>query len=267
MEIFEYSFFRNALAGLMLISIASAVIGTYIVVRRLMFVAGGITHACFGGLGLGYFLGVNTIAMAGVFAIASALGVEWMSTRQKIREDSAISVVWALGMAIGIVFIFLTSGYVPELNAFLFGNILTISNTDLWIFSGFLIVMLAFMTIFFRLIEACAFDADYCKTLGLPVRTINGIMMVLISISIVLTLKLIGIMLLMSLFAIPQMIAEVFTSRLKPMMLIAALASMACSVLGLFVSYISDVPASATIVITLITIYALIRIYAKIAKR
>lgn len=265
MEIFEYSFFQNALAGLILISIASAVIGTYVVVRRLMFVAGGITHACFGGLGLGYFLGVNTIAMAGVFAVASALGVEWMSAK-RVREDSAISVVWALGMAIGILFIFLTSGYVPELNSFLFGNILTISNTDLWIFAGFLIIMLAFISVFFRIIEACAFDADYCKTLGMPVRTINGIMMVIVSISIVLTLKLIGIMLLMSLFSIPQMIAEIFTTRLKPMMIIAAASSMACSIAGLFISYATNVPASATIVITLIAVYAIVRLLASRRK-
>ena len=124
MEILEYTFFRNALLGLMLISVASAVIGTYVIVRRLMFVSGGVTHACFGGLGLGYYLGMNPLLMAGVFAVGSSLGVEWVSTRYHVREDSAISVVWALGMAIGVLFIFLTPGYVPELNNFLFGSIL-----------------------------------------------------------------------------------------------------------------------------------------------
>ena len=124
MEIFGFAFFRNALIGLMLVSIASAIVGTYVVTRRLMFVTGGITHACFGGLGLGYYIGMNPIIAAGAFAIASALGVEWMSARRHIREDSAISVIWALGMAAGVIFIFLTSGYVPELNSFLFGNLL-----------------------------------------------------------------------------------------------------------------------------------------------
>lgn len=123
--LFEYQFFINALIGVLLISAAAAMIGTYIVTRRLVAISGGVTHACFGGLGLGCFLGVNPMLTAGIFAVASALGVEWLSDRHKVREDSAIAVVWAVGMAVGVVFVFLTPGFVPELNSFLFGNILT----------------------------------------------------------------------------------------------------------------------------------------------
>ena len=148
MEIFEYTFFQNALIGLLLVSIASALIGTYVVARRMMFVAGGVTHASFGGLGLGYFLGISPILTAGVFAVASAVGVEWLSTRQRVREDSAISVVWALGMALGILFVFLTPGYVPELQSFLFGNILTITHSDLLLFAGFLVALLVVTALF-----------------------------------------------------------------------------------------------------------------------
>ena len=267
MEIFEYAFFRNALAGLVLVGISSAIVGTYVVTRRLMFVTGGITHACFGGLGFGYYIGINPIIAAGVFAVASALGVEWMSGRQRVREDSAISVIWALGMAVGVVFIFLTSGYVPELNSFLFGNLLTISSVDLWVFGGFLVLLLGVMSLFYRPIVACAFDADYACTINLPVRLVNGMMIVLVSICVVLTLKLIGIMLLMSLFAIPQMIAEVFTSRFKPMLVLASAASLVCSVSGLFISYWSNVPASATIVVTLIAVYAAARLLSSSLKR
>ena len=199
MEIFEYSFFQNALAALLLVGIASAVVGTYVVARRMMFVAGGVTHASFGGLGLGYFLGVNPVVTAGLFAVASAVGVEWLSTRQRVREDSAISVVWALGMALGILFVFLTPGYVPELQSFLFGNILTVSHTDLAVFAAFLVLLLAVMALLHRPIVACAFDSDYARTIGMPVALINGLMTILVAVCIVLTLKLIGIMLLMSL--------------------------------------------------------------------
>ena len=115
MEIFGYDFFRNAFAGMLLLSVASAIIGTYIVTRRLVSISGGITHACFGGLGLGYFLGLNPVLMAAVFAVGSSLGVQWMSRRHRVREDSAIAVVWALGMALGTLFIFLTPGYVLSL--------------------------------------------------------------------------------------------------------------------------------------------------------
>lgn len=131
MEYLQYAFFRNALVGVFIISIAAAMIGTYIITRRMVSITGGITHACFGGLGLGYFLGVSPVAMAGLFAVASSLGVEWMASRYRVREDSAIAVVWSLGMAVGILFVFLTPGYVPELNGFLFGNILTITAADL----------------------------------------------------------------------------------------------------------------------------------------
>ena len=130
-DIFSYTFFQNAVIGIMLVSIASAIIGTYVVCRRMVFVTGGITHASFGGLGLGFYAGLSPALTAGIFAIASALGVEWLSTRQHVREDSAIGVVWALGMALGTIFIFLTPGYVPELSSFLFGNVLTIGTADL----------------------------------------------------------------------------------------------------------------------------------------
>lgn len=115
----EYQFFVNALIGVALIAVAASLVGTYIVARRMVAVSGGITHACFGGLGLGCYLGLPPMAVAGVFAVASALGVEWLSTRQKLREDSAIAVVWAVGMALGVLFVFLTPGFVPELNSFL----------------------------------------------------------------------------------------------------------------------------------------------------
>ena len=124
----DYSFFCNSLVGVVLISICAAVIGTYIITRRMAAISGGVTHACFGGLGLGYYLGINPVISAGVFAIASSIGVEVLSRRMSLREDSAIAVIWALGMALGVLFVFLTPGYVPELNAFLFGNIRTISN-------------------------------------------------------------------------------------------------------------------------------------------
>lgn len=259
-DILSYNFFQNALLGVLTVSIAAAIIGTYIVTRRMVFIAGGVTHACFGGLGLGYFLGVSPILMAGVFAVASSLGVEWLSTRHRVREDSAIGVVWALGMAIGTLFIFLTPGYVPELNSFLFGNILTITSGDLAVFALFLVILVLFFAVFYRLIIACSFDRDFARTQGLPVAAINCIMTVLVAVCIVLTIRLIGIMLLLTLFTMPQMIAETHTRRFLPMMLMSVAWSVVCSVLGLLFSYYLNVPASSTIVLTLILAYAAVRV-------
>ncbi|MDY3009496.1 MAG: metal ABC transporter permease, partial [Sodaliphilus sp.] len=194
-DIFSYTFFQNAVIGIMLVSIASAIIGTYVVCRRMVFVTGGITHASFGGLGLGFYAGLSPALTAGIFAIASALGVEWLSTRQHVREDSAIGVVWALGMALGTIFIFLTPGYVPELSSFLFGNVLTIGTADLIAFGAYLAVLLAVMALLFPAIRSCAFDPNFARTQGLPVYAINLMMTVLTSVCIVLTIRLIGIML------------------------------------------------------------------------
>ena len=260
MEIPSYSFFQNALLGVLFVSIAAGIIGTYVVSRRMVFITGGITHACFGGLGLGFFLGINPIAMAAVFAIAAATGVEWMSTRQNVRQDSAIGVIWALGMALGTLFIFLSPGYVPELTSFLFGNVLTITSTDIILFAAYLVVLLAFFAVFYPQILLCAFDPDFAATRRLRVSAINLTMTIMIAICIVLTIRLIGIMLLLSLLTMPQMIAEMFTNRFHHMMIISSLVSIACSVLGIFCSYWIAVPASATIVLTLVAAYAVARI-------
>ncbi len=260
MDILAYSFFRNALAGVVLLSIASAVIGTYIVSRRLVAISGGVTHACFGGLGLGYFLGVSPVATAALFAIGSSLGVQWMSSRQKVREDSAIAVIWAIGMAIGTLFIFLTPGYVPELNSFLFGNIVTISRADLLAFGIFTAVLLLFMAVRYRQIVMCAFDADFARVRHLPVTFITTVMTVLVAVCIVLTIRLVGVMLLMSMFALPQMMAECFARRFGRIMILSAVISLLCSVGGLFLSTVINVPCSALIVLIMAAAYILARV-------
>lgn len=260
---FEYQFFINALIGVILISAAAAMIGTYIVTRRLVAISGGITHACFGGLGLGCFLGINPLLPAGVFAVGSALGVEWLSTRHRLREDSAIAVVWALGMAIGVIFVFLTPGYVPELNSFLFGNILTISAGDLWAFALYLALLAGFFAWKYRQIVACAFDADFARVSHLPVRFISVTMTVLVALCIVLTIRLVGIMLLMSMISLPQLTAEVYARRFSSMMGLSVVISCCSCVAGLWLATVVDVPCSALIVLVMAVVFALARIFRR----
>lgn len=265
-DIFHYSFFTNALIGVVIISIAASLIGSYIVVRRLVAISGGITHACFGGLGLGYFLGINPLLSAAAFAIGASAGVEWMASRYRIREDSAIAVVWALGMAIGILFVFLTPGYVPELNSFLFGNVLTISTADLWTFAIFAGLLVAFMSAFYRPIVACAFDRDFARIMGLPVRFITYTMTAFVAVAIVLTIKLVGVMLLMSMFVLPQLVAEMFTNRFGTMIGLSVAVSLTCCVSGLLLSAAIDVPSSALIVMIMVAAYAVARIAVALAR-
>ncbi len=148
MDLLQYTFFQHALLGSLLASIACGIIGTYIVTRRLVFISGGITHASFGGIGLGLFAGISPILSAAIFSVLSAFGVEWLSKRKDMREDSAIAVFWTLGMALGIMFSFLAPGFAPDLSAYLFGNILTITTGDLLMLGILATLLILFFCLF-----------------------------------------------------------------------------------------------------------------------
>lgn len=167
MDLLQYTFFQHALLGSLLTAIACGIVGTYIVARRLVFISGGITHASFGGLGLGFYLGTNPIWMALVFAVLSAFGVEWVSKSYDVREDSAIAGVWSLGMALGVIFIFLTPGYAPNLSAYLFGNILTITAGDLWGMFALVVVVSALFLLFPARDTLCGFRSGFCPNAGI----------------------------------------------------------------------------------------------------
>lgn len=259
---FEYDFFRYALIGVVLISLSAAIIGTYIISRRLVAICGGVTHACFGGLGLGYWLGINPVFMAAAVAVLSSAGVEWASGRFKLREDSAIAVIWALGMAVGVLFVFMTPGYVPELNSFLFGNILTINITDLVVFAVYALVLIAFFAWRFRCIVSCAFDRDFARVSGLPVRFITYTMTVLVAVCIVLTIRLVGVMLLMSMLSLPIMTAEIWCHRFLPLMAWSVVISVVTGIAGLLAGTLIDVPCSALIVLSMAAVYLVAKIFA-----
>ncbi len=263
-ELFSYQFFVMAIVAVVLISISAAIIGTYILTRRLVAISGGVTHACFGGLGLGYFLGINPILPAAGFAIASSMAVEWMSRRLHLREDSAIAVIWAIGMAIGVIFVFITPGYVPELTSFLFGNILTISAADLWAFAIYTAVLVTFFCLLYRQIVACAFDRDFAQVSGLPVRFITYAMTTLTAVGIVLTIRLVGVMLLMSMLSLPMMTAEVFSRRYRSIMLLSVGISLVCSIAGLLIGARADIPCSAFIVLLMASAFILAKLLFKL---
>jgi len=198
-EILSYDFFRNALLAATFTSISCGIIGTYIVTRRIVFISGGITHTSFGGIGIGYFLGMNPLIGAAVFSIISALGIEYMSKKTEIREDSAIAIMWSFGMAVGIIFIYLTPGYAPNLMSYLFGSILTVSTTELILTILLSLIIVVFFMLFYKPILFISFDSEFVQTRKLPVEIINYSMMILIALTIVLSIKVAGIILIISL--------------------------------------------------------------------
>lgn len=260
MELLQYAFFRNAVLGILLIGISSAIVGVYVVTRRMASLAGGVTHACFGGLGLGYFLGINPLWPAILFAAGASWGVERMSRGGAIRSDSAIAVVWAVGMALGVLMVFLTPGYVPELTAFLFGNILTISPLDLWMQLAFTLLLVGAFALWGRRIIACAFDPDFAHVSGLPVRWVNMAMTLAVSVGIVLTIRLVGVMLLMSMLSLPALTAERFSRSYYRITLLAIVISLVTGYVALWISTLVDVPCSAFIVLFQALLFAFSRI-------
>lgn len=257
MDILGYTFFQNALLGSLLASIVCGFIGTYIVTRRLVFISGGITHASFGGIGLGVFLGINPIVSAMLFAVMSAFGIEWMSGRSDVREDSAIALFWTFGMSVGILCCFLTPGFMPDLPSFLFGSILTIDHADLWLLAGVTVAVALVFALFFRTIVSVAFDSLFARSQHLPVRLVDYTMMGLIALTIVSTLRLVGIVLALSLLTVPQMTANLFTYNYKRIIAASIAIGWADCLAGLALSYRLNVPSGASIIFVSIIIYAL----------
>lgn len=260
MDLLQYTFIQHALIGSLLASIACGLVGTYIVTRRLVFISGGLTHASFGGIGLGLYTGISPILSAAVFAVLSAFGVEWLSKRKDMREDSAIAVFWALGMAVGVMFTFLSPGFAPDLSAYLFGNILTITQADL-VFLGCVAALLAvFFMLFRHPIVYVAFDREFARSQGLRVQLLEYMMMLFIALTIVACLRMVGIVLVISLLTIPQMTANLFVCRFHHIIWLSVGIGYASCLGGLYLSFRENIPSGASIIFFSIVIYAVCKV-------
>lgn len=264
-EIFQYSFLANAVIASLLAAFACGIVGTYIVVRRLVFLSGGITHSSFGGIGIAYYLGLDPILGAAVFAVLSAFGIEMLSGKGSIREDSAIGILWSVGMAVGVIFVFLTPGYAPNLMSFLFGNILLVTTDNIVILAAFDAVLLAAMVIFYRTIIYTALDGEYAASRGVRVRLVNLAMLTMIALAIVLNIKVVGIVLLVSLLTLPAVTASQFCRSYKSIMVWSVVIAVFSILAALAVSNSIDVPAGALAVIVLANLFFVTKCVKKIA--
>lgn len=256
MDLLQYTFFQHALLGSLLASIACGLVGTYIVTRRLVFISGGLTHASFGGIGLGLYTGISPILSAALFAVLSAFGVEWLSKRKDMREDSAIAVFWTLGMALGIMFTFLSPGFAPDLSAYLFGNILTITASDIALLGVLSVVLAVFFGLYLRPIVSIAFDREFARSQGLPVEFFEYALMLFIALTIVACLRMVGIVLVISLLTIPQMTANLFSHRFHRIIWLSIGIGYLSCLGGLLLSFYLNVPSGASIIFFSILIYA-----------
>ena len=250
-EVLQYKFLIHAVLASVLCGVACGMVGTYVVCRRLVFLSGGITHSSFGGIGIAYYLGLNPLLGAFCFAVLSAIGIEACAADKRIREDSAIGLIWSLGMAVGIIFVYMSPGYAPNLMSFLFGNILSVTVSDLIGMAVVVAAVVVVFALFYRPVMYVAFDREYAASQNVPTRWIGYLMAVLIAVTIVISIRVVGIVLLISLLTMPAVIANQLTRSFGRMMAGASVVAVAGTLIGLYASYLLDIPSGAATIFVL----------------
>jgi len=256
-EIIGYGFMRNAIIAALLASIACGIVGVYVVVKRIVFISGGIAHAAFGGIGLGYFLGLNPVLGVIPFSIASALSMGIVSRRTKIPEDTAIGILWATGMALGIILVALTPGYAPDLFGYLFGSILTVSRSDIMLMLLLDAVIIGVVALYHHEFEAICFDEEYATAIGLRTERLYLLLLCLIALTVVALIRVVGVILVIALLTMPAAISRRFSARMHGMIVRSVALSAILTFCGLLLAYLFNLPSGATIVLVSACVFIL----------
>jgi len=249
MSVLHYDFMQHALAAGVLVSIACGVVGTYVVVRRMVFISGGVSHATFGGIGLAYLLGFNPLTGALVFAVSAAMAMGVLSRRMRLSEDTGIGVLWATGMALGVIFVGLSKGYAPDLFSYLFGNILTVQRSELVLMAVLNAVIIVVVAAFYKEFLAISFDEEFSHAEGVPTGVLHMVLLGLVALTIVMVIRVVGIVLVIALLSIPPAIARQYTRRLSTMMWLAVGVGIVLSIGGIALSYVLNLGSGATIIL------------------
>ncbi|KIM04539.1 MAG: membrane protein [Sulfurovum sp. AS07-7] len=248
-EIFTVDFMQNALIAGIIVSLISGIIGSLIVVNRMVFLAGGIAHTSYGGIGFAIFFGLPIFLGASLFAVAASALMAFLTIKYKERVDTFIGLIWATGMAIGVILIDLTPGYNVDLMSYLFGSILAVETADIYTMLGVLSIILIFVIFGYRNILAVSYDSEYAHIRGINVGLFYTLILVISSIGIVMTMKVVGLILVISMLTIPVFIAEKISSSLIGMMIYSGLISAFFTIIGLMVSYNYNLTTGATIIL------------------
>jgi zinc transport system permease protein len=255
LQLLQFEFMQNALLAGLLISLACGVIGVFVVVKRIVFISGGIAHAAYGGIGIGYFLGINPVLGAIVFSLLSALGMGAVQRKTAERADTIIGAMWAIGMAVGIIFVDLTPGYKEGLMSYLFGSILTVPTVNLWMMLGLNLLILLLVTLFYKELLAISFDETFATVQNVPVNAIYVILLTLIGFTVVMMMQVVGMIMVIALLTMPAAIAAQYARGLKQMMVGATALSVLFTVIGLLLSYYANLTSGATIILVAGAVY------------
>ena len=243
------AFLQNAVLGSLLASLACGVIGSYVVVRKIGYMAGGIAHAVLGGMGAAYFLGKSPVAGAILAALIVALIIGWVSLHWRHEEDIMISALWSVGMAVGVLFISQTPGYNVDLMSYLFGNILMIPQQDLILIAFLDAGIIGITILFFKQFLAVSFDEEFARLRGIHVDFFSLLLLCLVALTVVILIQVVGLIMVIALLTLPSAIAGHFSHTLGKMMILAVLLGALFTTGGLAVSYQPDLPAGATIIL------------------
>jgi zinc transport system permease protein len=249
MDILQFDFMRNAIAAGILVSIACGVIGTFVVINRIVFISGGIAHTAYGGIGLGYYFQFNPIWGAIIFSLISAILMGIVQRKTEQRADTLIGVMWAIGMAIGIILIDKTEGYKADLMSYLFGSILTVPKEDLIVMLILDIIIISVIALFFKELIAISFDPVFASTRNLPVNTLYLILISAIALTVVMVMQVVGLILVIALLSIPAAISNQFVKDIKQMIILSSVLGMIFTTIGLWLSYTYNLTSGATIIL------------------
>ena len=248
-EALQFEFIQHALIAGILVSFAAGIIGSLIVVNRMVFLAGGIAHASYGGIGLAVFFGLPIFLGASLFAVAAALLIASLTLHKRHRIDTFIGLIWAVGMAIGVIFIDLTPGYNVDMMSYLFGSILAVSTEDLYFMAALLAVILFVMTFWYRDILAVSYDSEYAALRGVNVRFFYTLILILAALTVVVSIKVVGLILVIAMLTIPVYIAEKLSHSLFSMMFLSGFIATLFTLVGLWFSYTYNLTSGASIIL------------------
>ncbi|MGC9400363.1 MAG: metal ABC transporter permease [Anaerolineae bacterium] len=286
-EALQFAFMRNALLAGVLVSVACGIIGAFVVVNRIVFISGGIAHAAYGGIGLGYFVKYNLLPtlLAGstlglqqrpgyfpivgavVFSLLAALSMGWVQRRTRERADTVIGVLWAMGMSLGIILVDLTAGYKVDLMSYLFGSILAVSQPDLIVMVILDVVIVLLVTLFYKELLAISFDETFATVQNVPVDTIYLVLVSMIALTVVMLMRVVGLIMVIAMLSIPAAISGQFVKDMKKMMALSALLGMFFTTVGLWLSYVWNLTSGASIILVAGLVYLLTLLARRFRQR
>ncbi len=256
LELFSMGFMQNALVAAVLVAIACGVMGTFVVVNRLTALSGGVAHASFGGVGLACLLGFSPMLGSLGFALACAMLMGFLTWQDRKKSDTFIGVIWAGGMALGVILTDLTPGYSGDMMSFLFGSLLTVPTELLWWMGALLVLILGVVAFSFRKFLAISYDPEFSRVQGLPVLAYYMLLIALVALTVVLAVQAVGMILVIALLTIPGYIAECYARNLLQMMILSVLVSLVLVVAGLLLACQLNFVVGPTIIVCGVLMYA-----------